>query len=35
MDLVHPTMKAKCERYVEKSAGPTEVFRADDGRTPI
>lgn len=35
MDQVHPSMKEKCEKYVKKSKGPTNLFRNLDGRTPM
>lgn len=35
MDLVDPSMKESCEKYVKKCGGPYNVFRAEENKTPM
>ncbi|KRW98365.1 Thiolase-like protein [Pseudocohnilembus persalinus] len=35
MDQVHDSMRARCERYVQKSGGPYTLYREKNGKTPI
>jgi hypothetical protein len=35
MDQVDESMRARCERYVQKSGGPYTLYREKNGKTPI
>ena len=35
MDLIDPSMKTSCEKYVDKCHGPETVYRAEKGKTAI